>query len=164
MTGPLSEDDIESLVDGAVLSDVLYGEREPAPHYFTLNDSMEYIRCGHQRSRLPEPDVVIGKWCGWSAERLDAFRRGEIPAVGTHKILHYLGVVDVRRRVGDAAVNDYPLPEHDVTVGKRKGWAPETIDLWFANLARRPIGRKPSLEYHTRLVPAKPVKRVRRRT
>ena len=46
----------------------------------------------------------------------------------------YLGVTDVakRRGISTAAVSAYKLPEPDATIGRTRGWLPETIDQWNA--------------------------------
>ncbi len=54
----------------------------------------------------------------------------------------YLGVKQVADRLGisTAAVSAYRLPEPDVTIGRTRGWLPETIDQWNARRPGRGVG------------------------
>lgn len=54
----------------------------------------------------------------------------------------YLGVTDVAKRLGisTAAVSAYKLPEPDATIGRTRGWLPDTIDRW--NASRPGRGRR----------------------
>ena len=47
----------------------------------------------------------------------------------------YLSVTDVAQRLGisTAAVSAYKLPQPAATIGRTRGWLPETIDRWNAN-------------------------------
>jgi predicted DNA-binding transcriptional regulator AlpA len=55
----------------------------------------------------------------------------------------YLSLTEVAERIGvsRAAAAIYKLPEPEVTVGKARGWLPETIDAW--NAARPGHGGRP---------------------
>ena len=46
--------------------------------------------------------------------------------------VEYLSVTDVAKRLGisTAAVSAYKLPQPDATIGRTRGWLPETIDQW----------------------------------
>ena len=44
----------------------------------------------------------------------------------------YLGIKQVSERLGVANAASYDLPEPDVTIGRTRGWLPETIDQWNA--------------------------------
>lgn len=63
----------------------------------------------------------------------------------------YLGVTDVAKRLGisTAAVSAYKLPEPDATIGRTRGWLPDTIDRWNAS---RP-GRASAEDAHARTRP-----------
>ena len=54
----------------------------------------------------------------------------------------YLGVTDVAKRLGisTAAVSAYKLPEPDATIGRTRGWLPDTIDRWNASRPGRGVG------------------------
>jgi len=54
----------------------------------------------------------------------------------------YLSVTDVAHRLGisPAAVSAYKLPQPDATIGRTRGWLPETIDRWNANRPGRGVG------------------------
>ena len=56
--------------------------------------------------------------------------------------IHYLGLNDVADRLGitKGALARYKLPEPDATVGKARGWLPETIDQWNAARPGRGVG------------------------
>lgn len=56
--------------------------------------------------------------------------------------IHYLGLTDVADRLGitKGALARYKLPEPDATVGKARGWLPETIDQWNAARPGRGVG------------------------
>ena len=51
----------------------------------------------------------------------------------------YLGVTDVAKRLGisTAAVSAYKLPEPDATIGRTRGWLPDTIDQSSRSRRRR---------------------------
>lgn len=55
---------------------------------------------------------------------------------------HYLSLTEVAQKLGitKGALAQYKLPEADVTVGKARGWLPETIDQWNANRPGRGVG------------------------
>lgn len=55
---------------------------------------------------------------------------------------HYLSLTEVAQKLGitKGALAQYKLPEADVTVGKARGWLPETIDRWNANRPGRGVG------------------------
>ena len=44
----------------------------------------------------------------------------------------YLGIKQVSERLGVANAASYDLPEPDVTIGRTRGWLPDTIDQWNA--------------------------------
>ena len=48
--------------------------------------------------------------------------------------IKYLSVTDVSKRLGisTAAVSAYKLPQPDATIGRTRGWLPDTIDQWNA--------------------------------
>ncbi|TPF96856.1 hypothetical protein EP30_05420 [Bifidobacterium sp. UTCIF-39] len=54
----------------------------------------------------------------------------------------YLGVTDVAQRLGitKGALLSLKLPEPDATIGRTRGWLPETIDEWNANRPGRGVG------------------------
>ena len=54
----------------------------------------------------------------------------------------YLGVKQAAERLGisTAAVSAYRLPPPDVTIGRTRGWLPETIDDWNAKRPGRGVG------------------------
>jgi predicted DNA-binding transcriptional regulator AlpA len=56
--------------------------------------------------------------------------------------IRYLSVTEVAKRLGisAAAVSAYKLPEPDATIGKTRGWEPETIDQWNASRPGRGVG------------------------
>ena len=68
--------------------------------------------------------------------------------------IKYLSVTDVARRLGisTAAVSAYKLPQPDATIGRTRGWLPDTIDQWNAQRPGRGVGggrpRKNKTEYH----------------
>ncbi len=55
---------------------------------------------------------------------------------------HYLSLSDVARRLGitTAAAAQANLPDPDVTVGKARGWSPETIEAWLPTRPGRGTG------------------------
>ncbi|MBW3082804.1 helix-turn-helix transcriptional regulator [Bifidobacterium phasiani] len=55
---------------------------------------------------------------------------------------HYLSVTEVAERLGisTGAVSAYKLPEPDATIGRTRGWLPETIDRWNAARPGRGVG------------------------
>ena len=56
--------------------------------------------------------------------------------------IEYLSVTDVSKRLGisTAAASAYKLPQPDATIGRTRGWLPETIDRWNANRPGRGVG------------------------
>lgn len=46
--------------------------------------------------------------------------------LGRSEVAAYLGMKSL------ASLNNVTLPPHDVEIGNRKGWRPETIDAWKA--------------------------------
>ena len=56
--------------------------------------------------------------------------------------VEYLSVTDVAKRLGisTAAVSAYKLPQPDATIGRTRGWLPETIDQWHAHRPGRGVG------------------------
>ena len=52
----------------------------------------------------------------------------------------YLGIKQVSERLGVANAASYDLPEPDVTIGRTRGWLPETIDQWNAQRPGRGVG------------------------
>ncbi len=56
--------------------------------------------------------------------------------------IEYLSVTNVARRLGisTAAVSAYKLPQPDATIGRTRGWLPETIDQWNAQRPGRGVG------------------------
>ena len=56
--------------------------------------------------------------------------------------IEYLSVTDVSKRLGisTAAVSAYKLPQPDATIGRTRGWLPETIDRWNASRPGRGVG------------------------
>jgi predicted DNA-binding transcriptional regulator AlpA len=61
----------------------------------------------------------------------------------------YLGIKQVSERLGVANAASYDLPEPDVTIGRTRGWLPETIDQWDA---QRP-GRASAADAHAKTRP-----------
>lgn len=55
---------------------------------------------------------------------------------------HYLSLTEVAEHLGitKGALARYKLPQADVTVGKARGWRPETIDEWNARRPGRGVG------------------------
>ena len=49
--------------------------------------------------------------------------------------IEYMSVTDVAKRLGisTAAASAYKLPQPDATIGRTRGWLPETIDRWNAS-------------------------------
>lgn len=50
-------------------------------------------------------------------------------------VMKYLGQKEIAERLGMSSVRSLSgieLPPHDVEIGNRKGWKPETIDAWHA--------------------------------
>ncbi|KAB7790670.1 helix-turn-helix transcriptional regulator [Bifidobacterium leontopitheci] len=56
--------------------------------------------------------------------------------------IHYLSLTEVAKKLGitKGALAQYKLPEPDVTVGRARGWLPETIDEWNASRPSRGVG------------------------
>lgn len=56
--------------------------------------------------------------------------------------IKYLSVTDVSKRLGisAAAVSAYKLPQPDATIGRTRGWLPETIDRWNTQRPGRGVG------------------------
>jgi len=56
--------------------------------------------------------------------------------------VEYMSVTDVAKRLGisTAAVSAYKLPQPDATIGRTRGWLPETIDQWNARRPGRGVG------------------------
>ena len=52
----------------------------------------------------------------------------------------YLGIKQVSERLGVANAASYDLPAPDVTIGRTRGWLPETIDGWNAKRPGRGVG------------------------
>ena len=52
----------------------------------------------------------------------------------------YLGIKQVSERLGVANAASYDLPEPYVTIGRTRGWLPETIDQWDAQRPGRGVG------------------------
>lgn len=52
----------------------------------------------------------------------------------------YLGIKQVSERLGVANAASYDLPEPDVTIGRTRGWLPDTIDQWNAQRPGRGVG------------------------
>ena len=52
----------------------------------------------------------------------------------------YLGIKQVSERLGVANAASYKLPEPDATIGRTRGWLPETIDQWNAQRPGRGVG------------------------
>lgn len=50
------------------------------------------------------------------------------------KVPRYLSYTEVAQRIGvkPRSISLAELPPHDVEIGPRKGWKPETIDAWHA--------------------------------
>jgi predicted DNA-binding transcriptional regulator AlpA len=50
-------------------------------------------------------------------------------------VTRYLSYNEVAERLGmksSSSLSGIELPPHDVQIGDRRGWAPETIDAWHA--------------------------------
>lgn len=45
-----------------------------------------------------------------------------------------------RLGISTAAVSAYKLPQPDATIGRTRGWKPETIDKWNASRPGRGVG------------------------
>ena len=56
--------------------------------------------------------------------------------------IKYLSVTDVSKRLGisTAAVSACSRPHPDATIGRTRGWLPETIDQWNAQRPGRGVG------------------------
>lgn len=56
--------------------------------------------------------------------------------------IEYLSVTDVAKRldISTAAVSAYKLPEPDATIGRTRGWLPDTIDQWNTQRPGRGVG------------------------
>lgn len=52
----------------------------------------------------------------------------------------YLGIKQVSERLGVTNAASYDLPEPDVTIGRTRGWLPDTIDQWNAQRPGRGVG------------------------
>ena len=54
----------------------------------------------------------------------------------------YLGVKQVAERLGitSGGLLNLKLPEPDATIGRTRGWLPETIDEWNAQRPGRGVG------------------------
>lgn len=52
----------------------------------------------------------------------------------------YLGIKQVSERLGVANAASYDLPKPDVTIGRTRGWLPDTIDQWNAQRPGRGVG------------------------
>ena len=61
----------------------------------------------------------------------------------------YLGIKQVSERLGVANAASYDLPEPDVTIGRTRGWLPETIDQWDAQRPGRGVGGGRPRKYKT---------------
>lgn len=67
---------------------------------------------------------------------------GEVSDHSLPMTVEYLSVTDVAKRLGisTAAVSAYKLPQPDATIGRTRGWLPETIDQWNAQRPGRGVG------------------------
>ena len=56
--------------------------------------------------------------------------------------IKYLSVTEVAGRLGvkTGALATYKLPEPDATIGRTRGWLPETIDRWNESRPGRGVG------------------------
>ncbi|MDU3736509.1 MAG: hypothetical protein E6586_08790 [Bifidobacterium scardovii] len=63
---------------------------------------------------------------------------------------HYLSLTEVAEKLGitKGALAQYKLPEADVTVGRARGWLPETIDKWNAQRPGRGVGGGRPRKHH----------------
>lgn len=55
---------------------------------------------------------------------------------------HYMNMTEVAKylNISVGALSTYKLPAPDATLGKSRGWLPETIETWNANRPGRGVG------------------------
>lgn len=90
------------------------------------------LALGH---RIPEP--VSGQVCSECARACWV-----IWQEGQARATEYLGVKQVAERLGitSGGLLNLKLPEPDATIGRTRGWLPETIDEWNAQRPGRGVG------------------------
>ena len=127
----------------------------PVPSYFmTHHEDKHTVRRMRHRMRLTSLSLAAPGKHGrpdCSASRRESGASPRSSGTGGTMTTEYLGIKQVSERLGVANAASYDLPEPDVTIGRTRGWLPDTIDQWNAQRPRTRRRRRQATQTQDRI-------------